>query len=150
MTTNFSKLSVGTRFEFRGRRYEKVNSEIARDEERGGNAFHGGTEVTAELQTAKGAKYANHAKAERPKPRSFTTDDAEYAEAANRCKPPVVRPKKQEPLEGTFLRQRRWAEERIQPEPFIEEGFAFAPRREVYEGRLGRGRDRGLRAFGTV
>ena len=44
----FEELHVGTRFEFRGRRYEKMNAEIGRDEERGGNVFHGSTEVEAE------------------------------------------------------------------------------------------------------
>ncbi len=38
-------MNVGARFEFRGRRYEKMNAEVGRDEERGGNVFHASTEV---------------------------------------------------------------------------------------------------------
>jgi len=43
--TTFYQLPIGGRFEFRGRRYEKMNSEVGRDEERGGNLFHAKTEV---------------------------------------------------------------------------------------------------------
>jgi hypothetical protein len=48
MIMRFSELTVGARFEFRGRRYEKMNAEIGRDEERGGNVFHPATEVGVE------------------------------------------------------------------------------------------------------
>jgi hypothetical protein len=49
-TSTFCQIPVGGRFEFRGRRYEKMNSEVGRDEDRGGNFFHAGTEV---VQTEK-------------------------------------------------------------------------------------------------
>jgi hypothetical protein len=49
MTTTFCKLVVGAGFEFRGRRFVKMNAEIGRDEERGGNVFHASTEVFAEV-----------------------------------------------------------------------------------------------------
>ncbi len=41
----FKELPVGTRFEFRGLRYEKVARSMACDEERLGNVFHEDTEV---------------------------------------------------------------------------------------------------------
>ena len=43
----FCDLAVGAAFEFRGRRYVKMNGDIGRDEERGGNVFHANTEVVA-------------------------------------------------------------------------------------------------------
>jgi hypothetical protein len=48
MRKRFCELAVGARFEFRGRRYEKVSAEVGRDEERGGNMFHPGTEVVSD------------------------------------------------------------------------------------------------------
>jgi hypothetical protein len=45
MRTTFHRLPVGARFEFRGRRFEKVALSIASDEERVGNVFHADTEV---------------------------------------------------------------------------------------------------------
>ena len=47
MIIKFCEVAVGARFEFRGRRYEKMNSEVGRDEERGGNLFHARTEVVS-------------------------------------------------------------------------------------------------------
>ena len=41
----FCELPIGARFEFRGRRYEKLALSMAGDEERCGHAFHGVTEV---------------------------------------------------------------------------------------------------------
>ena len=49
MRKRFCELAVGARFEFRGRRYEKMSADIGRDEERGGNAFHAGTEVVVDM-----------------------------------------------------------------------------------------------------
>lgn len=45
MILTFCQLPVGARFEFRGRRYEKLALSLARDEERYGNVFHDHTEV---------------------------------------------------------------------------------------------------------
>ena len=45
MITTFFQLPVGARFEFRGRRYEKLALSMARDEERCGNIFQYETEV---------------------------------------------------------------------------------------------------------
>jgi hypothetical protein len=53
MKTTFCQLSIGSRFCFRGKRYEKVAADIGRDEERGGNVFHASTEVVPEMQSAK-------------------------------------------------------------------------------------------------
>jgi hypothetical protein len=39
MTTTFYQLPIGARFEFRGRRYEKLALSLARDEDRCGNVF---------------------------------------------------------------------------------------------------------------
>jgi len=47
---------MGARFCFRARRYEKVAPGIGRDEERGGNVFHAGTEVSAEISKAEKRK----------------------------------------------------------------------------------------------
>ena len=44
----FKELPIGARFEFRGRRYEKVALSMACDEERMGNIFHDDTEVVSE------------------------------------------------------------------------------------------------------
>lgn len=52
MKRRFAELPIGTRFCFRARRYEKVAPEIGRDEERGGNVFHAGTEVLVETLPA--------------------------------------------------------------------------------------------------
>jgi hypothetical protein len=52
MNVKFCEIVGGTRFEFRGRRYEKMTYEIGRDEERGGNVFHPDTEVTVEATKA--------------------------------------------------------------------------------------------------
>jgi hypothetical protein len=41
----FRDLPVGARFEFRGRRYEKLALSMARDEDRLGNVFHADAEV---------------------------------------------------------------------------------------------------------
>jgi hypothetical protein len=43
--TRFSALPIGARFEFRGRRYEKLARSFAGDEDRCGNVFQGETEV---------------------------------------------------------------------------------------------------------
>src|SRR4051812_16164906 len=48
MKKRFGDVGIGTRFCFRGKRYEKVAAEIGRDEERGGNVFHARTEVLVE------------------------------------------------------------------------------------------------------
>lgn len=48
MTMFFRQLGVGARFEFRGRRYEKIALSMAQDEERLGNVFHDQTEVCVE------------------------------------------------------------------------------------------------------
>ena len=45
MTTTFFQLPVGARFEFRGRRYEKVALSMADDEERRGSVFPDHVEV---------------------------------------------------------------------------------------------------------
>ena len=45
MITRFDAIPIGARFEFRGRRYEKLAFTLAGDEERCGNHFHGATEV---------------------------------------------------------------------------------------------------------
>ncbi len=45
MTTRFCELPIGARFEFRGRRYEKLALSLAGDEERCGNIFQDQTEV---------------------------------------------------------------------------------------------------------
>jgi len=47
--TQFSALPVGARFEFRGRRYEKLALSLARDEDCCGNVFQDQTEVWADL-----------------------------------------------------------------------------------------------------
>ena len=44
-TIQFQQLPLGARFEFRGRRYEKLALSMARDEERCGNIFRDETEV---------------------------------------------------------------------------------------------------------
>lgn len=56
MLTAFSQLPVGARFEFRGRRYEKLALSLARDEERCGNIFQDHTEVLWDLRTAPGPR----------------------------------------------------------------------------------------------
>jgi hypothetical protein len=53
-TQRFGDLPIGSRFCFRAHRYEKVTTEIGRDEERGGNVFHANTEVLAEMALAGG------------------------------------------------------------------------------------------------
>ncbi len=45
MRTTFWQLPIGARFEFRGRRYEKLALSMARDEERCGNIFQDEAEV---------------------------------------------------------------------------------------------------------
>ncbi len=45
MTINFCQLPLGARFEFRGRRYEKLALAMAGDEDRCGNIFRDETEV---------------------------------------------------------------------------------------------------------
>ncbi len=45
MTIPFSRIPVGSNFEFRGRRYRKLALSMACDEERIGNVFHDETEV---------------------------------------------------------------------------------------------------------
>lgn len=47
--TQFRALPVGARFEFRGRRYEKLALSLARDEDCCGNVFQDETEVWADL-----------------------------------------------------------------------------------------------------
>jgi hypothetical protein len=48
LTLRFGELPLGGRFEFRGRRYEKLALSLARDEERCGNIFQAETLVCAE------------------------------------------------------------------------------------------------------
>lgn len=48
MITRFYRLPLGARFEFRGRRYEKLALSLAADEERCGNIFRDETEVVAD------------------------------------------------------------------------------------------------------
>jgi len=44
----FCELPIGSRFEFRGRRYEKLALSLACDEERCGNIFQDQTEVLSD------------------------------------------------------------------------------------------------------
>lgn len=44
----FHRLPVGAKFEFRGRRYQKLALSMAGDEDRFGNIFHAETEVVPE------------------------------------------------------------------------------------------------------
>jgi hypothetical protein len=55
-TQRFGDLPIGSRFCFRAHRYEKVTTEIGRNEERGGNVFHANTEVIAEVALAGGQR----------------------------------------------------------------------------------------------
>lgn len=48
MTVKFNQIPVGARFEFRGRRYQKVALSMAHDEDRYGNVFLDYTEVIPE------------------------------------------------------------------------------------------------------
>ncbi len=45
MNIQFQQLPIGARFEFRGRRYEKLALGIARDEDHCGNLFQDETQV---------------------------------------------------------------------------------------------------------
>ena|SRR2546426_688055 len=45
ITIKFCEVPVGGRFEFRGKRYEKMDAQFGRDEDRDGNLFHPRTEV---------------------------------------------------------------------------------------------------------
>lgn len=80
MLVLFSEVPVGGRFEFRGRRYEKLALSLARDEERCGNVFMDRTEVCVENATALRAAGAAPAPERRasasahatPPPRSWT------------------------------------------------------------------------------
>jgi len=56
MTTTFYQLPIGARFEFRGRRYEKLALSLARDEERCGNVFQDETEVLWDRRPGEEAK----------------------------------------------------------------------------------------------
>ena len=60
MKMTFNEVPLGARFEFRGRRYEKVALSMARDEDRFGNVFQDYTEVVADChltgQTAEGGQ----------------------------------------------------------------------------------------------
>ena len=51
-TVRFLEIPIGGRFEFRGRRYEKVGGGFASDEERMGNCFQADTEVVMESARA--------------------------------------------------------------------------------------------------
>lgn len=48
LTLRFGELPLGGRFEFRGRRYEKLALSLARDEDRCGNIFQAETLVCTE------------------------------------------------------------------------------------------------------
>jgi hypothetical protein len=61
MITQFCKLPIGARFEFRGRRYEKLAASFAGDEERCGNMFQAGTEVCWENTVPPSRPRAPHA-----------------------------------------------------------------------------------------
>jgi hypothetical protein len=50
MRTTFYRLPLGARFEFRGKRYEKLALSMARDEERCGNIFQDEAEVLWDRQ----------------------------------------------------------------------------------------------------
>ena len=65
MITQFWKLRVGATFSFRARRYEKMNSEVGRDEDRGGNVFHPRTEVV-EMQSGPGERPPCRVRSEKP------------------------------------------------------------------------------------
>jgi hypothetical protein len=54
MSIKFCQLPLGAKFEFKGRRYEKLALSLARDEERFGNVFHAETEVSAERRGEEG------------------------------------------------------------------------------------------------
>jgi len=52
MTVKFQQISIGGRFEFRGRRYCKVALSMAHDEDRCGNIFQDHTDVVPERSAA--------------------------------------------------------------------------------------------------
>ncbi len=70
MITQFSELPIGARFEFRGRRYEKLAASFAGDEDRCGNVFQACAEVFWDAPEA--VRRAHVARSHRPSPGSWT------------------------------------------------------------------------------
>ncbi len=137
MKRRFCELVVGARFEFRGRRYEKMNAEVGRDEERGGNVFHGNTEVVAEGQNG----------------------DCKMQELADRsgigdlrAEIPKAGMGRMGPVRATGMANGKWkmAEGRkANCGPKLNQGNWWVRPRHT-RNRLGRGAGREIRAYGTV
>ncbi len=137
MKRRFCELVVGARFEFRGRRYEKMNAEIGHDEERGGNVFHGNTEVIAEVQKAE-CKMQELADGSRIGDLRFEISKKGMGRMG--------------PVRAMGMANGEWkmAEERkANCGPKLNHGNWWVRPRHT-RNRLGRGADREIRAYGTV
>jgi hypothetical protein len=71
MLMQFKELPIGARFEFRGRRYEKVALSMACDEERMGNIFHDDTEVVSEAPSVRHSTEDGAVEPGQPDPHAF-------------------------------------------------------------------------------
>ena len=168
MIMKFCEVAVGSRFEFRGRRYEKMNSEVGRDEERGGNLFHAKTEV---LQMQNGERRVKNGRSTSPPPSSTAVVESTIAVGkalwrAGRPSPQSaegVPPRHRRPSDWWLPRMRELNEkspaEADRPELGVryENGGISVPVETNYwrrparrATRLGREPDRELRAYGTL
>ena len=139
MITNFCDVAIGSRFEFRGKRYEKMDAEFGRDEERAGNLFHPRTEVMP-MQKGPSGRPPWRMKNEGTKGTKRTEGGGRMSEVGRR------RP------EGWWLPK---PEDRHELEKHDKAVMAAAelaywrrPARKA--GRLGREPDREIRAYGTL
>src|ERR1041385_7509839 len=139
MMTTSCQVAIGGRFEFRGKRYEKMGAQFGRDEERAGNMFHPRTEVVPMRSGECGVRN------ERPtSPRPSPTERVRPSRGDGERR--RGRP------EGWWLPK---PEDRHELEKHDEAVMAAAelaywrrPARKA--GRLGREPDRELRAYGTL
>jgi hypothetical protein len=146
MKTTFYELPVGARFEFRGRRYEKVALSMAGDEERCGSVFHDNAEVVwdPQMQSAEcRAQGVRPRRAPEPSWWSYMSPAPSSVESTTEGRP------------GQSLRTATVADERSHltmnrpanspsppPSPSLRRaGLPFSPRRGEAVGAAARGAD---------
>ena len=149
MTVGFKEIPVGARFEFRGKRYEKMSAEFGRDEDRNGILFHPRTEVLPNLShltpgKVRSSEFRVQSSETQPSPpaeRGTTRTQPQLGQTTRRARP-----------EGWWLPkpEDRFALGEHDEAVRKAEELSYWRRPERRAGRLGREPDRELRAYGTL
>ena len=148
----FGQVPIGARFEFRGKRYEKVSEEFGRDEERNGNLFHRRTEVIpmriAESGVRNGKGLLTPGEVRSSEFRVQSSGKIHLTQPS----PPAETGTKRTRPEGWWLPKPEDRYELGEHDEAVRKAaeLSYWRRPARRAGRLGREPDRELRAYGTL